>query len=299
MNRHIALDRCLLLTIRWFGKPFFTESICSMPFEDHLRAVRIHLPELQGTGYYDADVDTSVGRLPLRLHVLHASDASRPLVIYNMGGGESPFDRGARRIFPLDQALALNVVAIEAPLQRSVRQLSKAFARLDNYLAMLAATVAMNEHVLQSTRFGSAAVKVIAGTSLGGFVANRHHLAFGSASAYVPFVAGTRHGEIFLTTIASGAAARNDPGHIRDRLNFDDAWARTRHPNVFPVLGRFDQLNRLEVQGPSYGDTPLDIWQGGHLYNSLHPQRSLHKILDVADRVSQRTDNAWTGAGDR
>jgi hypothetical protein len=286
VNRHIFLDRCLLLAIRRFGKPFFTESISSSSFEDHLQAVRIHLAELKCPGYYDADVETLVGRMPLRLHLLHASQASHPLVIYNMGGGEAPFDRGARRLFPRDETFALNVVAIEAPLQRSVRQLSAAFARLDNYLAMLAATVAMNEHVLQSARFRGAAVKVLAGTSLGGFVANRHHLAFASASAYVPFVAGTCHGEIFLTTVASGAAARNAPERIRERLNFDEAWARTPHANVYPVMGRFDQLNRLEVQGPSYGDMPLDIWEGGHLYNSLHPQRSRRKILDVIDRVS-------------
>ncbi len=281
MNRHIVLDRCLLLTIRMFGKPFFSESVDSPSFEDHLKAIRIRVPELAGAGYYDAQVQTAVGNMPLRLNLLHATDASRPLVICNMGGSETPFDRGALRFFPLHQAFDLNVIAVEAPLQRSVKQLSAAFARLDNYMAMLAATVAMNEHIVRCARFRDTAVKVISGTSLGGFVANRHHLAFNSASAYVPFVAGTRHGEIFLTTVASSAAARGNPDHIRRRLNFDAAWAGRSHPNVHPVLARFDQLNRLEVQGPSYGNMPLDVWQGGHLYNSLHPDRTRNKILDV------------------
>lgn len=292
MNRHILLDRAMLLTIRVFGQPFFSESVDSRSFDEHLQAVRIRLVGLDGPGYYDADVDTAVGPMPLRLHLLQREDETQPLVIYNMGGGEAPFDRTARKIFPPSRHGGVNAIAVEAPLQRSVKQLSAAFARLDTYLAMLAATVAMNEHLASMAAFAGAEMKLIAGSSLGGFVANRHRLAFGSADAYVPFVAGTRHGEIFFTTIASGAAARRSPDCVRSQLNFDGAWGQTTHPNVYPVLARFDQLNRLEVQGPSYGPMPVDVWQGGHLTNSLHPARSRQKILDVIDHVRARSVSA-------
>jgi hypothetical protein len=290
VNRHILIDKCLLAAANRIGKPFFRESIDSPPFDELLEETRILMPEVAGAGYYASSAHTPVGTLDIRMHLMHAADRHAPLLVYNMGGSESPFDGGARRIFPIKQTFAINVVAVEAPLQRSLEQLSSSFARLDNYMAMLAATVRMNECILRSDRFRDASITVVAGTSLGGFVANRHHLAFDTADAYVPIVAGTCHGDIFLSTIDSGAIARANPERIRGRLNFDGPWRTRVHPNVFPVLARYDQLNLLEVQGPSYGDVPYEVWDGGHLYSTFHPGLVRRKLLDVVESVHAMPD---------
>ena len=68
---------------------------------------------------------------------------------------------------------------------------------------------------------------------------------------------------------------------IQQHLNFDDAWRRADHSNVYPQLGRFDQLNLLATQGPSYGDMEIDVWGGGHLYHVIHANLIREKLLGL------------------
>jgi hypothetical protein len=285
MNRHVIADRMLLFVINRFGKPFFSRSVESPPFEAHLAAVEVPRLEIHGTGLVEFTANTLAGKVNQRINVLHYNGNDAPLLVYNMGGGEAPFDHTIRKVYPPDAATELNVVAVEAPWQRTKQQLAAAFAHLNTYLAMIAVAVATTEHVIRAQAFCSARTKLVAGTSLGGFVSNRHHLAFDSADAYLPFVAGTRHGDIFLTTVNASPIARSQPDYLRERLNFDQAWLDKAHPTVFPHLARYDQLNRLEVQSPSYGDMPVDVWEGGHISHISQPDRIRHKIAQVMECV--------------
>ena len=281
MNRHILFDRAMLWAINRFGDPFFSASTESPPFEEHLERLRLDPLDIGGAGLCEIGAHTLAGTIEERVNVLHYLGPDAPLLVYNMGGGESPFDKTMQRTYPPSAKPPFSVVAVEAPYQRTLGQLKASFAHLNTYLAMIATAVKTTETILQQDAFAGSAAKVVAGASLGGFVSNRHHMVYDSADAYVPFVAGTRHGEIFLSTVPAAPAARAQPEYLRERLNFDAAWFERSHPNVFPQLGRYDQLNRLEIQGPSYGDMEIDIWDGGHLYNYYHPELMREKFRQV------------------
>ncbi len=286
MNRHILLDRLLLLSANSFGDPFFSQSIESPTFKEHLDAVQLDSVTIDGTGYYEMDARTLAGTVKEQFHVMHFLGPEVPTLIYNMGGSESPFDKTMKKVYPLNSVTEINVVAVEAPYQRTIAELKAAFVHLNTYMSMIAVAVKTTELIVQSEAFRDAHTKLVSGASLGGFVANRHHMAYNSADAYLPYVAGTRHGEIFLTTINASEEARANPDQIRSRLNFDYDWFEREHPNVFPQLSRYDQLNQLEVQGPSYGDMEIDIWEGGHLYNYFHPKLMRQKFAQVFSLVN-------------
>lgn len=276
MNRHIAFDKIMLWVFRTFGRPFFEASIQSPDFDTHLRNVSFENKRLMAEGIEEFTVRSLGATVGLRVRILNDCDPTAPLVIYNMGGGEAPFYSTANRMYA--ELPDYNVVVVEAPYQRDKQQLEASFSELNNYIAMLAMTVKMNEHILQSSQFKDASIRLIAGTSLGGFVTNRHHLTYNTANVYAPFVAGTRHGDIFLTSMPASIPVQNDPQKLQDLLNFEESWKAKSHENVFPQLSRFDQLNKLELQAPSYGAVPIDIWEGGHMYNVIHADKTRNKL---------------------
>ena len=270
MNRHILFDKTMLWVFRTFGRPFFERSIHSPDFDTHLRKVSFENKELQGEAMHEFTIRSLGETVGLKVRVVRYCNPTAPLIIYNMGGGEAPFDSTVNRMY--QEPPDYNVVVIEAPYQRDKKQLEASFDDLNNYVAMLAMTVKMNEHVLQWRQFKDARIRLVSGSSLGGFITNRHHLVYNTADIYAPFVAGTRHGDIFLTVMDQSAVVKSNPQRLKDLLNFEAAWRdnASSHGNVYPQLGRFDQLNRLALQAPSYGDMPIDIWQGGHMYHIIH-----------------------------
>ena len=271
LNRHTVIDKTLLLAARLMGKPFFRTSVEGPSFQEHFDAMTVEAEAAPEPGYYPAVAAGLDGEQKAGYRILHWSGPSAPTLLYNQGGAETPFDKTAWRMYPKEARPGYNVIAVQAACQGSVKELNTAFASLSTYTAMLVFAVKLNQWLIDSDLVRSSPAIAVSGYSLGGFVTNRHHMMYDSADVYVPFVAGTRHGDIFLTTIQSGAPARAAPHAVRSRLNFYDAWMERQHTNVFPVMGRYDQLNRLEVQGPSYGDMPLTVWDGGHLYGVIHP----------------------------
>lgn len=280
INRHVLFDKVLLMTFRYLGSPFFSRSIDSPPLLDHLAAVTFDRNQIGDHGEFEFIASSLAPAVSVKVNVFHNAGALAPVILYNMGGGEAPYDGTIKRAYPASEDPGVSIVAIEAPWQRDRAQLANAFEDLNTYMAMLAITIRMNEWLLRSDQFSRSPRKVIAGTSLGGFVCNRHHLEYNSADAYVPLVAGTLHGEIFLSTIRSSKLVTDNPCVIRKHLNFQDQWDRAPHNNVYAQLGRYDQLNQLEVQGPSYGNAAIDIWEGGHMYHVIHPTL-LRKKLDA------------------
>ena len=273
MNKHVLGDRLLLMAAHLLGKPFFRESIEGPGFDEHLAAIEISAETPASEGYYPAVAMTLDGEHHAGFKVLHWRGAEAATIFFNQGGAERPVDRILSKIYPPDEKTPFNIVAIQASCQSSTKELNERFASLSTYTAMVAFAVKLTEWLIQCSAFRSAAATAVTGYSLGGFVTGRHHLIFNSADVYIPFVAGTRHAEIFLTTIRAGANARAHPEVLRDRLNFYDDWIKQNHPNVFPVLGRYDQLNQIEVQKPSYGDMPVQVWEGGHLHGARHPEK--------------------------
>lgn len=294
MIKHILGDRFFLMLIGVLGKPFFSRSVETATFNEHLDAISLAMPTLPDAGMFvPVPAMGLAGAMEAGLKVICRGAPEAPLVIYHQGGGEIPFDRTVSAAFPPDKAQGLTVIAVKTPFQTDQKELQERFLDFDNYVAMIASVVRLTEALMQMPEFSCAACKIVAGYSLGGFVSGRHHVHYNSADAYVPFVSGTAHAEIFLTTVKAAALARKRPEVLRTRLNYAEAWAGKDNSNVYPVLSRYDQLNRLSVQGPSYGDIPVELWEGGHLHGAKHPHLIREKILKVISEVRGDGGRKW------
>jgi hypothetical protein len=262
-HRDALLDRAFLLGLRLLTRRmrYFRDGVDSPPFTAHLRAVEVGWPRVEGVGTHELAVETLAGplRAAVSVRAWHGTDA--PTLVWHHGGGEYPYDNIFSGVFTDPPATGVNLVLVRAPGHDSRMGVQRVGAALQSYLATLAVAVAVTEHVLTSVNGRT----VVAGYSLGGFVTNRHHVHHDSADAYVPLMAGTAHGEIFLTSVPAAPVATNRPGHLRRRLNFTTTWRDRNHDHVHPVLGRHDQLNRLAVQRASYPGVDPTVWPVGHL----------------------------------
>jgi len=278
-------DWLLLLITKIATKKFFRESIKTKSFAENLAAVDVTLPKIAGINEYSFTANTLDGEMATGLKILRWAGPEAPTLIYHQGGGEIPYDYTLSKMYPKESSdkdaahspHSLNILVVQAPCQATRDEVRDAYPHLRTYVAMMAVPVAITEKLIK-TVFNKAPVVAVAGYSLGGFVTCRHHLAFNSADIYLPFMCGTRHAEIFLTTVHSGDDVKRNQGYFRQILNFEQEWLETEHSNVFPVLGEFDLLNRLDTHLPSYGDTPVEVWQGGHLYGVNNPDKIRNKI---------------------
>jgi hypothetical protein len=267
MNRHAFVDRILLAAARaasWPRGQYFRDGHEAASFAEHRAAISVELPELRGDAVHELRARTRVGELDCAVRVLQRS-ASAPLLVWHHGGGEIPFERTIARALAAGTPLSATVVAVRAPHHRSLADLAAGVATLERYVALLAVAVELTERLLRAPEFADAERSAVAGFSLGGFVTNRHHLAYDSADAYLPFMAGTTQADIFLGSYPAARSARQRPDALRGALDFAEEWRGRTHANVFPVLGRFDQLNLPAIHRAAYGDCACEIWQTGHI----------------------------------
>ncbi|MEF8973580.1 MAG: hypothetical protein V5A15_01715 [Haloarcula sp.] len=257
------LDRAFLLVLRLLThrRRYFRDGVDSSPFPAHLAAVDAEWPFLGGVGMHELALETLAGHLRASISVRAWYGPDAPTLVWHHGGGEYPSDTIFSGVFPDPETVGANLVLVRAPGHDSRGGVLRVGATLSRYLATLAVAVAATEHVLSAVNGRT----VVAGYSLGGFVTNRHHAHLDTADAYVPLMAGTAHGEIFLTSVPAAPAALDRPGHLRQRLNFTDAWRERDHDHVHPVLGRHDRLNRLTTQRASYPGVTPTVWPVGHV----------------------------------
>lgn len=270
-HRDALFDRAFLLGLRLLThrRRYFRDGVDSEPFEAHLEAVDANWSPITGVGTHESPVATLAGPLRAAVSVRAWHGPEAPTLVWHHGGGEYPYDTIFEGVFPDPAATGANLILVRAPGHESRGGVLRVGARLSSYLATLAVAVTATDHV-RSVVDGRT---VVAGYSLGGFVANRHHVHRDTADAYVPLMAGTAHGEIFLTSVPAALSARARPGHLRRRLNFTDVWREREHDNVQAVLGRHDRLNRLDIQRASYPGIDPAVWPVGHLRGIGAPDR--------------------------
>lgn len=276
-------DRIVFSLAAWLGKcsDFFRSGVESKSFESHLASVRFLPNPSPQEGLYNVEATTAEGIMYPGLSIYHWYGATAPTLIYNHGASQYPFDALFRSIFDadsLEEPLPVNLIVIRAPFHREgASELPRKAATLSRFMAALAVTVQMNEAVVQWARSQGSTRIAIVGLSMGGFIANRHHLHFNSADYYIPVLAGTRFSDVFLNTSpAHPDALRADKLAV---LDFEAEWRLSRHENVFPVLGRSDQISRLSIQGPSYGPTNVEIWDKGHISTATSVRALRHIFL--------------------
>ena len=265
LNRHILTDKAFLATARLRMGEAFSEGAVSPSFDEHIESLSFEMPPLADGGTHEFSIESAAGPMEAAYDVLLWADPAAPTVIWHHKGGEIPFDHIARQVFVSEHPMEANVITVRLPFHRSRKEFKSGLAYLSRFIAMMAAGVQVTEELLQSPALGRSIHTMVAGYSLGGFVANRHHLRYNSATSYVPFMAGTAQGEPWLSTLPVAAIARQRPDALRQSLNFQNEWAAMEHPNVHPVLGRSDQVCRWDVQRPSYGDTRAAAWNVGHV----------------------------------
>lgn len=276
-NKYVLYDRLLLGMVRLFSvtHAYFSDCIDSPPFEEHLQGVTLDSFNIEGEGIYELQAETVAGPMDAAFNIHQWKGETAPTVLYHHGASEHPFDKTFKQMFPPDYSVDANLIAIRSPFHRkSSSELWEAAVDLSKYIALMAVSVEVTERLLSVI---SSPHTVVAGYSLGGFITNRHHMQYNTATAYIPFMAGTAHAEIFLTTWKAAPTARKKAQLLRDHLNFDKEWRTRTHDNVFPVLGRYDTLNQYEVQGPSYGGVPVETWEIGHL-SGINAEKLREKI---------------------
>ena len=162
------------------------------------RAVLLRLPGRLAPGLYELQAQTLEGTLHPAYRVYHWFSDTAPTIIYNHGASQIPFDGIFTSIFDaetLKGPLRVNPIVVRTPFHRKDRaELNEGAATLSGFLAIQAVSVRLTEHLVQAARRQGSQIVGVTGLSMGGFVANRHHVSYNSATFYVPVIAGTAFG---------------------------------------------------------------------------------------------------------
>ena len=281
LGKQVFGDRMALWRMRASIRPFFHAGLDTPTIREHLEAMDIAAPDLPERGQTLVGVETLAGQLRAGLKADTRAGRGAPVVIFHHDGGEIPFTRTFDKIFPTSKknAPGLNLIAVRAPFHESKKAWRNATASLFQFAAMEAAAIGLTERLMDTPLVADAPVVAVAGYGQGGYIANWHHHLFDSADVYVPLMAGTAQAEIFLSSVPTARAARAHADRLRAILNLDGDWNARPHPNVFPVLGSADFINRFNIEARFYGDTPIEVWPAGHSDITQIAGRLREKIL--------------------
>lgn len=269
---HEGVDRLYIGVMRRLVPPVFRRGIVSAPFQDHLAAVELRMPALGADRAYAVAARTMAGEVQAGFRWRPASSANRPVLIFHHGLGEIPYDYTFRWIFrrtPVDAHL----VAVRAPFHRSYIDCCRGLASLDRFVAMCAVSVSLIEAVRLALVERGARGSVVAGISLGGFVALLHHLTCSTASRYAPLLAGPDLAHTLLSTPCRGflaPQALTQPDHLRACLDFRQAFQTGDTQRVFPLLARHDLWMPYAHHQAFYAakGVPVAVINRGHMTGS-------------------------------
>jgi hypothetical protein len=273
MSIHGLIDQWAVGLGARFMPKYFREGYDSPTIREHLQGVTLEMPQIGGEGDYDVRATTGVGELHGAFRMARWMGESCPSIIYHHGASEIPFDYGFKRIFLLNRhQTPVNYFLVRAPFHRSMKEFQHGIRTLANVMAMLAVSVSLIERLVQLNMKLGVSQILVAGTSLGGFITNLHHIHYNSAHVYTPLLAGLAMHDAYLKSVYSravSAEAKENGTVIESILNFENDFAQTDHSNVFPLLARYDQLVRYEQQKASYGDCPVATINKGHTTGAL------------------------------
>ena len=269
---HESIDHLHPMVLGLVAPRAFRHGTMSPPLREHLDAVRLSVPPLSAQNRYRLTADTLAGPLTCRYRVRHGPRPDAPVLIYHHGVAEMPYDKTFRGIFGR-RAIDAHVVALQAPFHQSWLALAKGLGTLNQFMAMGAVSIAMMEAVRRRFQERGASRCLIAGLSLGGFLALMHHLHIGAADRYVPLLAGPDIAHTMLHTPFRrllDPAARAQAGHLRSLFDFRQAFQACDARRIFPLLARYDLDMPYEHLHPCYQQQqiPTAILERGHITGS-------------------------------
>ncbi len=275
MNVHSFLDDLTIsLSALFLSKnKFFCESIDSETFPEHLRNIRLHVPEINGEGLYEVKAVSLAGELNPAFKIARWIGDKFPVIIYHHGSGENPFDRSFKKILLSKRSEILaNLVVVRAPFNKSAGEYLASIKKLSNFVAMLSVSVKLIEHLVCHFRQRESSEIVVSGISLGGWVTNIHRAYFNSADTYKPLMAGALLADVFTDSsykILTGALALENKDKLHKILNFEQDFYKIKDNNVFPLLGLYDRFIRYDVQKQCYRDHLITAIEKGHITGAL------------------------------
>ncbi|MEA1897656.1 MAG: hypothetical protein U9N53_08340 [Bacteroidota bacterium] len=299
MNKHVFLDNltAAIGALLAGKKKFFAKSIISPSFEEHLKSIEIKMPEINKEGTYDINAKTLVGMTNPAFKVAKWIGHDYPTIIYHHGNNERPFDfnRSAKNTFAnifikTKEDIRTNLIVVRAPFHNnSLKVYQEKMTELKNFTAMIAVSVKLNEEIISVLRKKNNTSIITSGISLGGWVTNLHRSFYNTSTAYVPLLAGTFLGELFLKSKykkLTSKLALQQPKKIRELLNFNNFYKKIKDQNVFPLLARYDQFIEYDVEKVSYEGYILKTIEGGHVTGSLETKEELrYHILEVLNNI--------------
>lgn len=282
MNKHILLDNITASIGSMVAgkKKFFAKSIISESFNDSINAIDLTMPAIDREGKFEVPARSMVGMLDPAFYLVKWKGKDYPTVIYHHGNNERPFDfrKTAKNTFfniflNSSNGFGANLFVVRAPFHNcKLGHYQEKMTELKNFVAMISASVKLNESLIQHLREDSHAPIITTGISLGGWVTNLHRAAYNTSTAYAPLMAGTYLGELFLKSkyrkMASDIAL-NNPDEIRSILNFDKIFEKRNSQNVYPLLAKYDQFIEYDVQRKSYNGITLQTIEKGHVTGAL------------------------------
>lgn len=278
MNRHELIDT---LSLRATGaiiseeRKLFARSLDSEGYEEHLDAVSADLPPIDRQFKRDLNPDSLVGPVDAGLFVGRWLGPDYPTVVYVHGTREKPFSKRRlvnsfrRVLLDADEPVRANMIAVRAPFHTlGIRAYLDRLTEASNLMAMLAVPVELVEQVVD--QLGDSRV-IVAGLSLGGFVANLHRAFHDTADEYVPLLAGTLYSDVVLDgafKYVTAERAKSNPRTVRELVDFEERF-REASTEVRPLLARYDANVRLEPQRRAYGDASVETIEKGHLTGTM------------------------------
>lgn len=287
---HTNLDRLHVALVQYVMPAVFRHGVSSPTLTAQMDAVQ--LPDLPSPlpAHLRLAATTAVGVLDTAYTVRLGSRPDLPVLVYHHGIAETPCDRSFRGIFRARTPWPAHLVFIRAPFHRSWRALMTGLSSMQQFLALCAVPLVLGETLRQALCARGAQGSLIVGTSLGGFLALVHHLVFGTASLYVPLLAGPDLAHVLLEThyrrlVAPQALAC--PAQIQARLDFRAALVASDTRRLAPLLARYDQTMLYAHHHACYtaGHVPVVTLERGHLSGVLaftalraHVQRCLAMV---------------------
>ena len=299
MNRHTLIDHATasVAAIIAGKRKFFSRSLESRPFRELTGQMEVSLPDFGppfATGTYPVEAHLPQSNLVMdpAFRIEKWIGADHPTILYHHGNNERPFDyrNKAKNSFynifvTARDAFPANLVAIRAPFHDCrLREYQERMTDLARFMAMIAASVKLNEALVSIIKKHGNAPVITCGISLGGWVTNLHRTLYNTADGYIPLMAGTYLGEVFLRSSyrkLAGQNALDHPETLRDLLNFNREFDSVTSANVHPLLARYDRFIEYEVQAKSYGNHPIRTIDFGHVTGALQAKVLREHILDV------------------
>lgn len=247
---------------------YFSKSVESKTISEYINCLEIKPLTFDGEGYYPVDIRGRNVTMVAAFQINQWKGKEYPTIIYHHGAAEGAYDYSFKNILGKSKNLInANLIAIQAPFNHSNKEYMDSIAYLSNYTAMLAGSALLIEGIITELRRNGAAKIVVAGTSLGGFVTNLHFTYFQSADCYKPLLAGANLGDVFIKsayTMVTSENGKSNPDVLNKVLNFDNDLQKRDQYNLFPLLGKNDQIIRYNVQKMAYSTKNLKVVPYGH-----------------------------------